>query len=117
MLEKMKEIIADQLGVSEDEVTLEASFKEDLDADSLDLFELVMALEEEYDVEIPSDDLAELNTVGDVINYLKTKVQKTKEIVRLAYNIPVISQFFEENILNIKLIIDYFIDQRGKDNG
>ena len=66
-------IIADQLGVSEDEVTLEASFKEDLDADSLDLFELVMALEEEYDVEIPSDDLAELNTVGDVINYLKDK--------------------------------------------
>ena len=73
MLEKMKEIIADQLGVSEDEVTLEASFKEDLDADSLDLFELVMALEEEYDVEIPSDDLAELNTVGDVVNYLKDK--------------------------------------------
>ena len=73
MLEKMKEIIADQLGVSEDEVTLEASFKEDLDADSLDLFELVMALEEEYDVEIPSDDLAESNTVGDVINYLKDK--------------------------------------------
>lgn len=73
MLEKMKEIIEDQLGVSEDEVTLEASFKEDLDADSLDLFELVMALEEEYDVEIPSDDLAELNTVGDVINYLKDK--------------------------------------------
>ena len=73
MLEKMKEIIADQLGVSEDEVTLEASFKEDLDADSLDLFELVMALEEQYDVEIPSDDLAELNTVGDVINYLKDK--------------------------------------------
>ena len=73
MLEKVKEIIADQLGVSEDEVTLEASFKEDLDADSLDLFELVMALEEEYDVEIPSDDLAELNTVGDVINYLKDK--------------------------------------------
>ena len=68
-----EEIIADQLGVSEDEVTLEASFKEGLDADSLDLFELVMALEEEYDVEIPSDDLAELNTVGDVINYLKDK--------------------------------------------
>lgn len=73
MLEKMKEIIADQLSVSEDEVTLEASFKDDLDADSLDLFELVMALEEEYDVEIPSDDLVELNTVGDVINYLKDK--------------------------------------------
>ena len=81
MLEKMKEIIADQLGVSEDEVTLEASFKEDLDADSLDLFELVMALEEEYDVEIPSDDLAELNTVGDVINYLKDKgVRRLKKL-------------------------------------
>ena len=73
MLEKMKEIIAEQLGVSEDEVTLEASFKDDLDADSLDLFELVMALEEEYDVEIPSDDLTEMNTVGGVINYLKDK--------------------------------------------
>ena len=73
MLEKMKEIIAEQLGVSEDEVTLEASFKDDLDADSLDLFELVMALEEEYDVEIPSDDLTEMNTVGDVINYLNDK--------------------------------------------
>ena len=71
MLEKMKEIIADQLGVSEDEVTLEASFKEDLDADSLDLFELVMALEEEYDVEIPSEELENIATVEDVIEYLK----------------------------------------------
>ena len=73
MLEKMKEIIADQLGVSEDEVTLEASFKEDLDADSLDLFELVMALEEEYSVEIPAEELQELTTVGAVIDYLKNK--------------------------------------------
>ncbi|MEE1312214.1 MAG: acyl carrier protein [Lachnospiraceae bacterium] len=73
MLEKMKEIIAEQLGVSESEVELETSFKDDLDADSLDLFELVMALEEEYDVDIPSEDLANLNTVGDVINYLKNK--------------------------------------------
>ena len=73
MLEKRKEIIAEQLSVTESEVTLEASFKDDLGADSLDLFELVMALEEEYDVEIPSDDLAELNTVEDVINYLKDK--------------------------------------------
>ncbi|MCI5951608.1 MAG: acyl carrier protein [Anaerostipes sp.] len=73
MLEKMKEIIAEQLGVSESEVELETSFKDDLDADSLDLFELVMALEEEYDVDIPSEDLTNLNTVGDVINYLKNK--------------------------------------------
>ena len=73
MLEKMKEIIAEQLSVDESESALETSFKDDLGADSLDLFELVMALEEEYDVEIPSDDLTELNTVEDVINYLKNK--------------------------------------------
>ena len=73
MLEKIKEIIAEQLSVEAETITAATSFKEDLGADSLDLFELVMALEEEYDVEIPSDDLAELNTVGDVINYLKDK--------------------------------------------
>lgn len=73
MLEKMKEIIVEQLSVDESEIALETSFKDDLGADSLDLFELVMALEEEYDVEIPSDDLTELNTVEDVINYLKNK--------------------------------------------
>lgn len=73
MLEKMKEIIANQLSVSADEVTESATFKEDLGADSLDLFELVMALEEEYGVEIPSEDLEKMATVGDVMNYLKEK--------------------------------------------
>ena len=53
MLEKIKEIVADQLGIDEDDIKLESNFKEDLEADSLDLFELVMALEEEYGVEIP----------------------------------------------------------------
>lgn len=73
MLEKMKEIIADQLSVDAETVTEASSFKEDLGADSLDLFELVMALEDEYSVEIPSDDLQTLLTVGDVMNYLKGK--------------------------------------------
>ena len=73
MLERMKEMIAEQLSVEEDIVTETASFKEDLGADSLDLFELVMALEDEYSIEIPSDDLQELLTVGDVMNYLKDK--------------------------------------------
>ena len=73
MLDKIKTIVAEQLGVDESQVTEDASFIDDLGADSLDIVELVMALEEEYDVEIPSDDLAELNTVGDVINYLKDK--------------------------------------------
>ena len=73
MLEKMKEIIADQLSVDADSITEASYFKEDLGADSLDLFELVMALEDEYSVEIPAKDLENLATVGDVMNYLKNK--------------------------------------------
>ena len=73
MLEKMKEIVADQLNVDAAEITAETSFKDDLGADSLDLFELVMALEEEYNVEIPSEDLEKLTTVGAVMDYLKSK--------------------------------------------
>ena len=72
MLERMKEIIAEQLSVEEEIVTESSSFKEDLGADSLDLFEMVMALEENYGVEIPSEDLEKLLTVGDVINYIKS---------------------------------------------
>ena len=73
MLEKMKEIIADQLGVDEESITAESRFAEDLEADSLDLFELVSSLEDEYEVEIPSEDLEKLTTVGAVIDYLKSK--------------------------------------------
>ena len=71
MLEKIKALLAEELGVNEDEITEATSFKEDLGADSLDLFELVTNLEEEYNIEIPTDDLAQINTVGDVIEYLK----------------------------------------------
>ncbi len=73
MLDKIKEIIAEQLGVEEDEIALETSFKEDLGADSLDLFELTMALEEEYDIEIPAEELGEIEKVNDVVEYLKSK--------------------------------------------
>ena len=71
MSEKMKSIIAEQLNIDASEITLESSFKDDLNADSLDLFEMVMALEDNYGVEIPSEDLEKLLTVGDVVNYLK----------------------------------------------
>ena len=71
MLEKIKEIAADSLGADVSTMTAETSFKEDLGADSLDLFELVMALEDEYNIEIPAEELTELATVGDVIEYLK----------------------------------------------
>ena len=78
MLEKMKEIIAEQLNCDAESITLETSFKEDLGADSLDLFELVMALEDEYSVEIPSEELQDLTTVGAVIDYLKAKGVENK---------------------------------------
>ncbi len=73
MLEKMKEIIAEQLNCEADSITPDTSFKEDLGADSLDLFELVMALEDEYSVEIPAEELTDLTTVGSVIDHLKNK--------------------------------------------
>lgn len=73
MLKKMKELIAGQLGVDAGTITEASRFKEDLGADSLDLFELVMALEDEYSVEIPAEDLEKLLTVDDVMNYLKEK--------------------------------------------
>ena len=73
MLEKMKPMIAEQLNVDESEIKAESNFKEDLGADSLDLFELVMALEEEFGVEIPSEDLEKIATVADVMDYLKSK--------------------------------------------
>ena len=73
MLEKMKEMIADQLSVDADTITEESRFKQDLGADSLDLFELVMAMEDEYSVEIPAEDLQQLTTVGAAIAYLKEK--------------------------------------------
>lgn len=73
MLERVKEIIEEQLNVDGVEITEATRFKEDLEADSLDLFELVMAFEEEYGVEIPSEDLEQITTVGSVIDYLKAK--------------------------------------------
>jgi acyl carrier protein len=69
---KVKGIIADQLGVGEDEIKPESSFIEDLGADSLDIVELVMAMEEEFEVEIPDEEAENIKTVGDAINYINT---------------------------------------------
>ncbi len=73
MNEKIKEIIADQLNIEMDKITEDASFKDDLGADSLDLFNMVMALEDEYSIEIPSEDLEAITTVGGVVKYLQDK--------------------------------------------
>ena len=69
---KVKSIIADQLGVGEDEIKPESSFIEDLGGDSLDIVELVMAMEEEFEVEIPDEEAENIKTVGDAINYINT---------------------------------------------
>ncbi len=74
VFEKVKEIIIEQLGVDEAAVTLEASFIDDLGADSLDIVELVMALEEEFDMEIPDADAEKVVTVNDVVEYIKENV-------------------------------------------
>ncbi len=72
MLEKIRAILVEQLGVDESEVTEATSFKDDLGADSLDLFELVTNLEDEYEIEVPAEELEKLTTVGKVIDYLKS---------------------------------------------
>ncbi len=73
MLEKVKAVIEEKLNADGVEITEATSFKEDLNADSLDLFEMVMSLEEEFGIEIPSEDLEQLKTVGDVMEYLQKK--------------------------------------------
>lgn len=72
--EKVKNIIVEQLGVDTESVTPEASFIDDLGADSLDIVELVMTMEEEFDLEIPDEDAEKIKTVNDVVSYIKTKV-------------------------------------------
>ena len=74
IFDKVKEIIIEQLGVTESSITMEASFIDDLGADSLDIVELVMALEEEFDLEIPDSDAEKVVTVGDVVEYIKDNV-------------------------------------------
>ncbi|MCU6746271.1 acyl carrier protein [Faecalicatena acetigenes] len=73
MVEKIKKIVAESLGAEAETMTEATSFKEDLGADSLDLFEMVMAFEEEFEVEIPSEDLEKIATVGDVVKYLENQ--------------------------------------------
>ncbi len=73
MLEKIKTMLAEQFNLDPDTLSAETSFRDDLGADSLDLFELVMAVEEEYSIEIPAEELADVKTIGDVVEFLKEK--------------------------------------------
>lgn len=74
VVDRVKELVVEQLGVDAEEVTEEASFIDDLGADSLDIVELVMAFEEEFDLEIPDEDAEKIKTVGDAVGYIKGKL-------------------------------------------
>ena len=71
MFEKVVNLIVEEVGVDAEKVTMESSFKDDLNIDSLDLFEMVMALDEEFDVESPSEELEKMSTVGDIVKYIE----------------------------------------------
>ena len=73
VFDKVKAIIVEQLSVEEEEITMESTFVEDLGADSLDIVELVMAFEEEFDMEIPDEDAEKIKTVGDAVKYIEDK--------------------------------------------
>lgn len=73
--EKVRDIIVDQLGVDGEEVTLKASLVDDLGIDSLEIFEIVMSLEEEFGVEIPNEDIEEIKTTGDIVKYIDSKLK------------------------------------------
>ena len=106
ILEKVKGIIVEQLGVADTAVTMEASFIDDLGADSLDIVELVMALEEEFDIEIPDSDAEKVVTVGDVVDYIKENVKQFyNKLVKLKKGLNVYTMiytfkpFFEKIVL------------------
>lgn len=76
IFEKVQGIVSEQLGIDAEEITMEASFIDDLGADSLDIVELIMALETEFDFEIPDEDAEKITTVADVVEYIKTHVEE-----------------------------------------
>jgi acyl carrier protein len=76
MFEKIRATIASQLSIDEEEIKMESSFMNNLGADSLDIVELIMALEEEYDIEIPDEDVEKMATVSDVVEYIKTRSEE-----------------------------------------
>lgn len=74
VFDKVKDIIVDQLDVDEDKITMEASITEDLGADSLDVVDLIMSLEEEFDIKIPDDEVENVKTVGDIVKFIEEEI-------------------------------------------
>ena len=101
VLEKVKGIIVEQLSVAESAVTMEASFIDDLGADSLDIVELVMALEEEFDIEIPDSDAEKVVTVGDVVDYIKENVkQLNKKVLVVTFKVATFFNYFSTKVID-----------------
>lgn len=75
MFERIRDLVAEKVGVDPEEITMETSFADDLEADSITLFELVMALEDEFDIEIDDERIEQITTVGDIVNYLEDIVE------------------------------------------
>jgi acyl carrier protein len=71
MFERLRDLISEKLGVDSDDITMETSFSDDLEADSIALFELIMAIEEEFDIEVEDESIENISTVGDIVNYLE----------------------------------------------
>ncbi len=74
VFEKVKSVVAEQLGIDEEEITMESSFNDDLEADSLDIVELMMALEDEFKIEISDEEAGKISTIGDVVEYIQERV-------------------------------------------
>jgi acyl carrier protein len=74
IFETVKSVVAEQLGIDESEITMDSSFNDDLEADSLDIVELMMALEDEFKIEISDDDAGKISTIGDVVEYIKDRI-------------------------------------------
>ncbi|WP_102399307.1 acyl carrier protein [Haloimpatiens massiliensis] len=76
VFEKIKKIVAEQLSIEEEEVQLSSTFTDDLGVDSLEIFEIVMSLEDEFSIEIPNEDIENMKTVGDIVKYVELKIEK-----------------------------------------
>ncbi len=74
MFERIRDLVADKVGVEPEEITMETSFADDLEADSITLFELVMAIEDEFDIEIDDESIEQISTIGDIVNYLEESI-------------------------------------------
>lgn len=74
MFERIRDLVSEKVGVEPEEITMETSFADDLEADSITLFELVMALEDEFDIEIDDESIEKIKTVGDIVNYLDESI-------------------------------------------